>query len=60
MYFSNLIKYWKYSAFKERGHWVLNEDRVARFSATTLPFHASENTDVRYFPHISFFTCTHL
>jgi hypothetical protein len=26
---------------------VLNEDRVARFSATTLPFPASENADVR-------------
>jgi hypothetical protein len=46
--------------FKERGNGVLNEDRVPRFSATTLPFPASENADVRWFPHVSFFTCTHL
>jgi hypothetical protein len=25
-----------YSAFKERGNGLLNEDRVARFSVTTL------------------------
>jgi hypothetical protein len=37
----------KYSAFKERGNGLLNEDRVARFSATSLPFPASENADVR-------------
>jgi hypothetical protein len=36
-----------YGAFKEGGNGVLNEDRVARFYATTLPFPASENADVR-------------
>jgi hypothetical protein len=36
-----------YGAFKERGNGVLNEDRVVRFSATTLPFPASENAYVR-------------
>jgi hypothetical protein len=36
-----------YRAFKERGNGLLKEDRVARFSATTLPFAASENADVR-------------
>jgi hypothetical protein len=37
----------KYGAFKERGNGVLNEVRVAHFSATTLPFPASENADIR-------------
>jgi hypothetical protein len=35
------------------------EGRVARFSATTVPFPASESAVVRGFPHVSFFTCTH-
>jgi hypothetical protein len=29
-------------------------DRVERFSATTVPFPASENAVVRWFPHVSF------
>jgi hypothetical protein len=37
----------KYSAFKYQGNGLLSEARVARFSATTLPFTASENADVR-------------
>jgi hypothetical protein len=36
-----------YSAFNHRGNGLLNADRVARFSATALPFAASEKADVR-------------
>jgi hypothetical protein len=36
-----------YGAFKERVNGVLNEDRVARFSATAMPFPANENVDFR-------------
>jgi hypothetical protein len=37
----------KYRMFNHRGNGLLNEPRVARFSATALPFPASENADVR-------------
>jgi hypothetical protein len=37
----------QYRVFNHGGNGVLNEPRVARFSATTLHFPTSENADVR-------------
>jgi hypothetical protein len=45
--FTDTIVTSNYSAFNHQGNGLLSADRVARFSATALPFAASEKADVR-------------
>jgi hypothetical protein len=50
----------KYRASSRRGNRTWSVDQVERFSATTVPFPASESAVIHLFPHVSFSTCTHL
>jgi hypothetical protein len=49
-----------YRMFNHRGNGICSVQWMERFSATTVPFPASESAIVRWYPHISFCTCTHL
>jgi hypothetical protein len=57
---THLREAYYYSELTERGNGSCRVQRKERFSATTVPFPASESAVVRWFAHVSFCTCIHL